>query len=74
MIKRIIVKATSRNPVPFKWLLNIREEPDGLICLKSINVVKRHIRVPGVGYIESFSPVTIDTSTRILIGLPLYNK
>ena len=38
----------------------------------SITVVKRYMQVLGVYFIESLSPVALDTSTRILIGLTLY--
>ena len=32
------------------------------------------MQAPGVYFIDLFSPVTLDTSTRILIGLTLYYK
>ena len=72
--KRIVVKAKLRKPVPIKWLFKSKKEADGLIRLKYINVVKGYMQVPGVDFIDSFSPVTSDTSTRILIGLTLYYK
>ena len=52
--------------------MKIKEEAGGLICLKSINVVKGCMQVLGVDFTESFSPVASDTSTRILIVLTLY--
>ena len=39
-----------------------------------INVVKEYMQVPGVDSIESISPVTSDTSTRILIGITIYHE
>ena len=48
-----------------------KKEIDGLINLKSINVVKGKMNVAGVDFTGSFSPVVSDTSTRILIGLTL---
>ena len=53
--KRIVVKAKGINPVPFKWVFKNKEEADGLVCLKSINVVKVYVQVPGVDFTESFS-------------------
>ena len=68
------VNATGRKSVSVKWLFNSKEEADGLISLKSINVVKGYMQVPGVDFTDSFSPVESDTSTRIQIGLTLYYK
>ena len=39
--------------------------------MKSINIVKGYMKVPGVDFVESFSLFMLDTSTRILIGLTL---
>ena len=69
-----IVKAKVRNPVPVKLVFKSREESDGLIFLKSRNIVKGYMQVPGVDSIESISPVTSDTSTRILIGITIYHE
>ena len=51
LINIIKVKAKGINPVPVKWVLNIKEEPDRIICLKSRNVVKECIEIPEVDYI-----------------------
>ena len=45
---RSAVKAKRRNPVPVKWVFKSKEEDDGLIFLKSRNVVKGYMQVPGV--------------------------
>ena len=74
MIKKIMLKSKGRKPVPVKWIFNSMEETDGLIHLKSIYLVKIYMQVPGFEYIDSFSPVATDTSTRILIGLTLYHE
>ena len=66
-MKRSVVKANGRNPVPIKWVFKSKEKADGLICLKLRNVVKGYIQVSEVDFIYSFSPVTSDTSTSILI-------
>ena len=42
--------------------------------MNSGNVVKGCMQVPGVDFIESFSPVASYTSTRILIRLNLYHE
>ena len=72
--KKSLMKEKGRNPVPAKWIFNRKEEPDGLIFLKLINLVKGYTQVPGVDFTESFLLVTSDTSTRILIVLNLYHK
>ena len=74
MTKRSIVKARGRNTVPVKWIFNSKEEVDGLIRLKSINVVKGYTQVPGVDFTGSFSLVTPDTSARIMIGITIYHE
>ena len=51
-IKIITVKEKIRNPVSIKWVLKNKEEPDGLICLKSRSVVRGYMQVPGVDYTE----------------------
>ena len=68
------MKAKGRKPVPVKWVFKSKEEPDGLIHLDLINVIKGYVKVPGVDFKESFSPVTSDTCKSILIGLTLYNE
>ena len=72
MTKISAVKDKGRNPVPVKWVFNGKEEAGGLICLKSIYVVRGYIQVPGFDFTESLYPVTLENSTRILIGLTLY--
>ena len=57
-----------------KWVFKSKEEPEGLIHLKSINTVNGYMQVPVFDYIESFSPLATDTSTGIMIGLTLYQK
>ena len=48
LMKRSVVKEKCRNPVPFKWVFNCKEDSGVLIFLKSVNVVKGCIQVPGV--------------------------
>ena len=65
-------KAKGINIITVKWVFKSKEEAEGLTCMKSRNLVKGYIQVPGVDLTESFSPVASDTSTRILVGLTLY--
>ena len=74
MTGRSAVIAKGRKTVPVKWVLKSKEEYDRLICLKSINVFKQYMQVPGVDFIESFSPVASDTSIMIMIGLTVYHE
>ena len=68
------VKAKVRKPVYIKWIFKSKEEADGLIRLKSRNIVNGYMQVPLVDYTESFSLVTTDTSINILPILTLYHK
>ena len=38
-----VVKSKGRNPVPVNWVIKIKEETDGLIHLKLINVVQGYM-------------------------------
>ena len=73
-IKISIVKSKGRNPVPAKGVFNSKEETGWLIRMKSRNLVKGYMQVPGVDYTESFSPNATNTSTSIMIGLTLYHE
>ena len=70
-MKRSVVKSKGIKPVTVKWVFKSKEEAEGLIRMKSINLVKGCIQVPVVYFTDSFSPVASDTSTRIMIGLTL---
>ena len=61
MIKIINIKSKGRKPVPFKWIFNSKKCPDGLIHLRTTNIVKVYILVPVVDYIELFFSVATDT-------------
>ena len=43
-----VVKAKGRNKIFIKWVFNIKEDADGLICMKLRNLVKGYMQVPGV--------------------------
>ena len=49
--KKSIIKAKGRNPVPVKWVFKSKEKVDGLICLKSRNLVRGYMQVTGVDLI-----------------------
>ena len=74
MTKRRIVKAKGIKPVPGKWVFKSKEEPNELVHLNSIKLVKGYMQVPGVDFTESFSLVISYTSTSIMIGITLYHK
>ena len=67
--KRSIVISKVRKPAPINCIFNSKEEPGRLINLKSRNVVKGYMQVPGVDSTKSLLPVASDTSTRILIDM-----
>ena len=54
-IKKIILKAKVRKPVPVKLVFNSKEESDRLIHLKSRNLVKGYMQVPVVDYTVGLS-------------------
>lgn len=54
------------------WIHKTKLEPDGCEQLKSHAVTKGCLQIPGVDFAESFSPVAMDSSTWIIIGIILY--
>ena len=66
------VRKLGRKPIPVKWVFKIKDEASGDKRLKCRAVVKGFHMIPGVDYTEKFSPVTTDTSTRIMLGLTMY--
>ena len=73
-INRSKLKAKGRNPVPVKWVFKSKGYPYSLILLKSINLVKGYMQVTVVDYTESFSLVSTDTSTIIMIGITFFQE
>ena len=55
-IKRSKVESKGSKPVLAKGVFKSKEEPDGIIRLKSRNLVKGYIQAPGVEYTDSSSP------------------
>ena len=70
--KRSVVKSKGINPVPVKWVFKRKEQTGGLISIKSINVVKGYMKLPEDDFTQSLSPVALDISERMQIGLTLY--
>ena len=50
LTKRSVVKSKGIKPIPVKWVFKSKEEADGLIHMKSINVLKIYMQVPGVDF------------------------
>ena len=50
LTKISVVKSKGIKPIPVKWVFKSKEEADGLIHMKSINVLKRYMQVPGVDF------------------------
>ena len=52
-IKRNMVKSKGIKPLPVKWVFKSKEDTEGLISLKSRNIVKGYMQVPETDYTES---------------------
>ena len=68
------VRKLGRKPIPVKWVFKVKDEANGDKRLKCRAVVKGFHMIPGVDYTEKFSPVTTDTSTRVMLGLTMYYR
>ena len=55
-----------------KWIFKTKLELNGMERLKSRIATKGCLQIPGVDYMERFSPVATDTSTRMIIGFMLF--
>ena len=66
------IRNKGRKPIPTKWVFKTKLEANGTERLKPRIVTNGYLQVPGVYFTEKFSPVAMDTSTRIIIGLTLY--
>ena len=53
-----------RKPVLFKGVFKSKGEPDGLIHLKSRNLVMGYMQVPGVDFTDSFSAFSSEKSNK----------
>jgi len=71
-ISRDEVKKLGHRLVQTKWVFCKKVEADGKIRAKSRIVSKGFMQIPGVDYLESFSPVARDCSVRIAFGLALH--
>ena len=68
------VRKMGRKPIPVKWVYKVKDEANGEKRLKSRIVLKGFHMIPGVDYTEKFSPVSTDTSTRVILGLTMYKR
>jgi len=53
-------------------VFKIKNEQDGSEQYKARIVMKGFLMIPGVNYMESFSPVTLEVGVRCVIGISLY--
>jgi len=58
--------------IPTKPVFKIKDKQDGLKWYKARIVTKGFLMIPGVDYIESFSPVTTETGVQCIIGISLH--
>ncbi len=58
--------------IPTKPVFKIKNEQDGSEQYKARIVMKGFLMIPGVNYMESFSPVTLEVGVRCVIGISLY--
>ena len=68
------VRKMGRKPIPVKWVYKVKDEANGEKRLKSSIVLKGFHMIPGVDYTENYSPVSTDTSTRVILGLTMYKR
>jgi hypothetical protein len=72
-VPRSQARKSGKTILPTKWVFKKKDEQDGTTRYKSRIVTKVFMQIPGVDYLESFSPVANDTSVRIGIAKTLAN-
>lgn len=68
----LIPLPASRKAIGCKWVLKVKENPDGTIHkYKARLVVKRFHQVAGFDFTETFSPLVKPTTIRIILTIAL---
>lgn len=71
-ILKSIVKALGRKLIGVKWVFKIKHEPNYSLRYKSQIVTKGYIQIPGLDYLEKFSPVAQPSSVRLILAMVLW--
>ena len=71
-IPKAVAKKLGRKLIGVKWVFKIKTESDYSLRYKSRIVSKGFMQIPGVDYLEKFSPVAQSSSVRIVLALVLY--
>ena len=70
------MRSKNRKVIPTKLDFKKKDEIDGSIRFKTRDVTMGYMMIPGVDFIESFSPVATDELPRLQIAITLkyYHK
>jgi len=73
-VKREEAAKKGKKIIGCRWVFKKKRKKDGTIRYKLRIVSTGFMQIPGVDYIEKFSPIATDTTTRVMIAFTLMNK
>ena len=73
-VKRSLVEKLARKPISTRFIVKVKDLPDGKMKRKMRVVVQAYNQIPALDYMESLSCTPIDTAIRMIMSMFLHNE